>query len=78
MTKGTALKVGAFALLWVNILLVRMGIDPLPVLDETNTALVGTFIISLYTLISKQFFGTKGKAQKKVLERTDLDDKMIK
>jgi hypothetical protein len=78
MTKGTAFKTGAFVLLWVNVLLVRLGVDPLPVLDETNTALLGTFIISVYTHFSKQFYGTKGKAQKRVLERTDLDDKVIK
>lgn len=76
MTKGTAFKTGAFVLLWVNVLLVRMGYDALPVIDETNTALLGTFLISLYTHISKQFFGKKGKAQKKALERNDLKDKL--
>ena len=76
MTKGTAFKTGAFVLLWANVLLVRLGFDALPALDETNTALLGTFIISAYTHISKQFYGKKGKAQKKVLERTDLEDKL--
>lgn len=76
MTKGTAFKTGAFVLLWLNVLLVRMGYEALPVIDETNTALLGTFLITAYTHISKQFYGKKGKAQKKALERNNLEDKI--
>ena len=69
---ATAVKAFLFILTWVNVLLVRQGIDPLPVIDETNAAIIVTFVISLYTTVTHLFIGRKGQQQKEQLEKTGL------
>ena len=73
---ATAVKAFLFVLTWVNVLLVIQGIDPLPVLDETNAALIVTFVISVYSAITHFFIGRKGQAQKQQLEKTGLQSKL--
>jgi SPP1 family holin len=70
--KATAVKVILFALTWLNVLLVREGYNPLPIIDETTAALIVTFAISLYTTVTHVFLGKRGQAQKKQLEKTGL------
>jgi SPP1 family holin len=65
---ATAVKAFLFVLTWLNVLLVRQGYNALPVIDETNAAIIVTFVISLYTTITHMFFGRKGQAQKAQLE----------
>lgn len=48
LSKSSIAKLILFAAGWMNVLLVRHGIDPFPVLNETDAALLATFIVSAW------------------------------
>jgi SPP1 family holin len=73
MDKGTVVRIILFALAWLNQFLVSKGQAPLPVLDEVVVAAIVTFIISLWTLWKNNYITPKGTAQKKALERQNLE-----
>ncbi len=51
MGASSIAKLILFAAGWLNVLLVRNGIDPCPVINETDAALLATFIVSAWAYV---------------------------
>lgn len=71
VSKSSIAKLILFAAGWLNVLLVRNGIDPFPVLNETDAALLATFIVSAWAGIEpriKKWYKQR-KARKDAIKR---------
>jgi SPP1 family holin len=72
MDKGTLIRTILFFVAWINTILVSKGYQALPVLSETEVALVLTFAISIYTWFRNNYITKKGKKQKEVIDKYGL------
>lgn len=71
VSKSSIAKLILFAAGWVNVLLVRHGIDPFPVLNETDAALLATFSVSAWAYIEpriKKWYKQR-QARKQAIKR---------
>jgi len=69
--KSSIAKLLLFAAGWINVLLVRHGIDPFPVLNETDAALLATFIVSAWAYVEpriKKWYKQR-QARKQAIKR---------
>jgi SPP1 family holin len=72
MDKGTLVRTILFALTWINTLLVSKGYTALPVISETEVALVLTLIVSVWAWFKNSYITKKGREQKAVLKDKNL------
>lgn len=61
MNKMALVRIIAFALVWLNQILVQKGLQPLPVLDEQIIADVIAFVVSVWTLATHNSLAKKDK-----------------
>ena len=71
MGKSSVAKLILFAAGWLNVLLVRHGIDPFPVLNETDAALLATFVVSAWAYIEPRLkvWFKRRRAEKAMFKR---------
>ena len=70
--KGTMVRTVLLFLVWLNVLLEQMGLQPVPVLSEESVALGITFVISIWAWFKNNYITLKGKKQQTVIEKNDL------
>jgi SPP1 family holin len=68
MDKGTVVRMLLFLLAWLNSFLASKGYETIPHVNETNVAMLVTFVISAWGFIKHNFFGQKGKEQKAAIK----------
>lgn len=72
MDKPTQIRIILFALAWINTILVKKGLQPLPVLSEAVVSDLITFVVSVWALHKNNYWSKTGKRQKAVLKANNL------
>lgn len=72
MDKWTIVRTVAFALAWINTILAKYGLQPIPVLDEETIALGLALVASIWAWFKNNYITAKGRKQKQALERNGL------
>ncbi|MED4083861.1 phage holin [Halalkalibacterium halodurans] len=72
MDKGTVVRTVALAIAWINMVLVKYDMQPIPVVDEESIATGLAFFMSVWAWFKNNYITARGKEQKEVLQEVGL------
>jgi len=72
MDKGTIVRTILMVVVWLNVILQKNGLQPIPFLDEETVSTALAFVVSIWAWFKNNYITAKGKQQKEVLKSNNL------